>query len=180
MCMRIFQIQFFHLLKDMATVLAHLMPGPKVLLPALFFTTAAALALRNITLAVPDGASNHGDSNQLCTTTTFGDIVIFYFGNYFAHVATIKSLPGERITSMVIVSILALLFPASGMARGLLSIISCAKFAKTDFQAAARASALCMVVRSHDWRPKDGDKVRNCLIWQHRAGIINATRTGML
>jgi hypothetical protein len=39
-------------------------------------------------------------------------------------------------------------------------IKSFAKFGKTDLHTAARAGALCMVVRSRDWRPKAGDEAQ--------------------
>ncbi|KAM3069621.1 hypothetical protein ACMFMF_008834 [Clarireedia jacksonii] len=36
--------------------------------------------------------------------------------------------------------------------------------AKSPLQMAARANALCMVVRSHDWVPMDGDVIKGCNI----------------
>lgn len=36
--------------------------------------------------------------------------------------------------------------------------------ANTPLQMAARANALCMVIRSQDWRPKDGDSILGCVL----------------
>jgi hypothetical protein len=147
----------------MIQILAYRLLGLKFAWLYLFIASAAALAMNNITVSVPDGTSNHGDNNMLCTPTTWEDIVIFFLGNYVAHAATIKTVPGEGTVSIIFVTISALLIPASGVVRGALAIFSRAKLAKSDLQAAARASALCMVVRSADWRPMAGDTIGQCL-----------------
>ncbi len=81
------------------------------------------------------------------------DYLSFYLGNYFTHVATVKTYPGESIKSTLKALVLALLFPASGSARGLTAIVRCAVLQRTPLQKAARSGALCMVVRSAEWRP---------------------------
>jgi hypothetical protein len=83
--------------------------------------------------------------------------VIFYFGNYFAHVATVQTYPGESLRSTIQALVLALLLPAAGISRGLTTIIRFAKLQKTPLQTAARAGALCMVVRTKDWQPLSGE-----------------------
>jgi hypothetical protein len=126
---------------------------------ATFTTFVAGAALKNITLTVPDGATNHGNLNLLCTPTTASDIIIFYLGNYVAHAATVVTLPGEKQRGVLVTIILSLLFPLSGIMRGLDAIVYHAKHGKNDLQKAARAGALCMVIRSNKWKPVDGDKL---------------------
>jgi hypothetical protein len=45
-----------------------------------------------------------------------------------------------------------------------MGILSMAVFGKTDLEKAARAGALCMVVRTHEWLPKDGDTLHNTIL----------------
>lgn len=121
-------------------------------------------AIKNITITVPDGSSNHGDPNLLCTPSSWTDIITFYVGNYAAHAATVISLPGESTISTTRVGLSALLFPTSGLMRGFLTIATFATFAKTDLQKAARSRALCMVIRSQDWKPRVGDVVSDAIL----------------
>ena len=74
------------------------------------------------------------------------DLVTFYLGNYIAHAATTKSLPGESTFERFCTIVATLLYPVSGAIRGASAIVSGAIFADTDLQTAARAGALCMVV----------------------------------
>jgi len=135
-----------------------------VLLSIILASVASAAVLKNYTITVPEGASDHNDPNLLCTPSGWQDIIIFYLGNYIAHVATILSLPGESRRSKIRVSVAALLFPVSGLLRGLLTILTYASFGETDLQKAARAGALCMVVRNQDWRPEPGDIVADAYL----------------
>jgi hypothetical protein len=135
-----------------------------VLLSTILASVASAAVLKNYTITVPEGTSDHNDPNLLCTPSWWQDIIIFYLGNYIAHVATILSLPGESRSSKIRVSVAALLFSVSGLLRGLLTIMTYASFGKTDLQKAARAGALCMVVRNQDWRPEPGDIVADAYL----------------
>ena len=100
----------------------------------------------NITL--PAGASDHGNPNLLCLPAKWSDILIFFLGNYVAHAATLRSLPGASIYETAVRTYGALIFPVSGIAVGMGGILSLANLAKTDLEVAARAGALCKVVRS--------------------------------
>ena len=100
----------------------------------------------NVTL--PAGVSDHGSPDLLCLPTKWTDIVIFFLGNYVAHAATVRTAPGISIIENIRRVIGALLFPVSGIIRGFDGIISLANFAPTDLQKAARAGALCKVVRT--------------------------------
>lgn len=107
----------------------------------------AMIGASNGNVTLPVGVSNHGDPNLLCSPAKWTDIVIFFLGNYFAHAATIRSSPGNSIFVSINTAISALFFPASGIRRGLAGVFSLAKFGRTDLQIAARAGALCRVVR---------------------------------
>ena len=117
------------------------------------------LALENITLAVPNGTTNYSDPHLLCIPSTRSSIAAFFFANYFAHAATVKSIPGESVLSTVVALLMALMFPASGVVRGLTAIHQRAIVSKTPFEAASKAGALCMVVRSASWRPIPGERI---------------------
>ncbi|PMD52780.1 uncharacterized protein K444DRAFT_542740 [Hyaloscypha bicolor E] len=129
----------------------------------LFAGLVASSPLKNITFTVPDGTSTHGEPNLLCTPTQWTDIIFFFLGNYVAHAATAITLPGERWQVAVATAAGALFFPTSGVFRGIARITSFAVFGKNDIYTAARAGALCMVVRSRDWRPNAGDEAQYAL-----------------
>lgn len=124
-------------------------------------------------LTVIPGAIYNGD-NVLCNPTKWYNVVIFFLGNYLAHAATVKSYPGERTWSFLTATVGALLMPTSGLIRGINSIARNAKFKRktfwkaawcdTDYQTAAAAGALCMVVRKKSWKPYPGDKLSNVML----------------
>jgi hypothetical protein len=113
----------------------------------------------NITVSVPRGTSDHGDPNLLCTPTKWLDILIFFSANYFAHAATVKAHPGEKTKDLAFIMFLAITFPFSGVARGLEAIVRHASFYcnTNDLQTAARAGALCIVVRNEHWKSANSD-----------------------
>jgi hypothetical protein len=113
------------------------------MLTLVFAASAVATTLKNITITVPDGTSDHGNPNLLCTPTKWTDIVIFFLGNYLAHAATVIALPGESAVSMGMNALLALVLPWSGVNRGISAISICAKRGRTALQTAQRAQALC-------------------------------------
>jgi hypothetical protein len=67
----------------------------------------------------------------------------------------VKALPGEKAEEFAFVACLATAFPFSGIARGLEVILRRVSLYRglNDLQTAARASALCIVVRHDDWDP---------------------------
>jgi hypothetical protein len=86
--------------------------------------------------------------------------MIFYLGNYGAHAATLVTYPGESPIYDFAAIIYALFFPNTGIVRGLNAIFRHANFSwgeRTDLRAATRAGALCMVVRTSAWRPKESN-----------------------
>lgn len=98
-------------------------------------------------LNVPN-ISHHGDCNLLCRPAIWADFIVFYLGNYVAHAATVIIRPGRSIFASLVTVIAALLFPGSGIFHGLEAILSFAVRAPTNLQMAARAGALCAIVRS--------------------------------
>ncbi|KAJ7683952.1 hypothetical protein B0H14DRAFT_2654567 [Mycena olivaceomarginata] len=104
-------------------------------------TLAFSIPTFNITIPVPDGTSNHGDPSILCTPTNWTSILSFFFGNYIAHAATTLSYPGEELFDYALTVVGALLFPSTGVCRGLDAIFRFARRAESDLMCAARAGA---------------------------------------
>ena len=113
----------------------------------------------NITITVPQGTSDHSNPKLICTPSTWIKIATFFLANFVTHTATIKSVPGESALSASEALVLTLLLPASSLRRGLDTIYQRAVLADTPLKTAAKAKALCMVVRNSKWRPRAGDVV---------------------
>jgi hypothetical protein len=141
----------------------------------------------NITITLPEGTTQHGNPEILCTPADGSDILYFFFVNYATHALTTVVLPGEGWESYLTNALASLLFPSFGAYRGLRAIFvgysTVRKWFKReryevdvdidetkkdskqrasqarDLQKARRAGALCMVVRNQEWRPKDGDVI---------------------
>jgi hypothetical protein len=97
------------------------------------------------------GTTDHGQSGLLCLPTKWTDIFVFFLGNYLAHAATIRLEPGTSTADTILAVIWALLIPVSGVRRGVRGVLSLAKFAgDTDLQTAARAGALCKVIKTNE------------------------------
>lgn len=84
--------------------------------------------------------------------TKWTDIAVYFLGNYVSHVATVRFLPGEPAIPAFKRLIMALLFPNSGLLRGLDVIKQHAIFGRTPIESAAKAGALCVVVRRREKR----------------------------
>ncbi|KAH7064458.1 hypothetical protein BKA63DRAFT_173792 [Paraphoma chrysanthemicola] len=124
-----------------------------------------AVVLQNYTIALPVGSSDHGQPGLLCTPTKPIDLLIFFLLNYVAHAATVLTKPGERVDDFFVSVIGSLLFPALGLYRGIEAILCGAVFVqRDDLRKAAKSSALCLVVRGADWRPRDGDSVETSIL----------------
>ena len=112
---------------------------------------------QNITVTVPEGTQSHGNPNLLCTPARWTDVAIFFFANYVAHAVTTKSLPGETALATLRTQVTALIFPLAGILRGIEAIRQLAILSDTPLDTAAKAEALCVVIRSPEWQPKRGD-----------------------
>ena len=118
----------------------------------------------NVTISTPDNTTSHGDPQIICTRSHWTDIATFFLANFFAHVATVKTLPGEPPLKVVLCMLLALVFPTSGVKRGLDAIYCHAIIGGSPLQKARKAGALCEVIRAKDWKPQTGDVVRGVRI----------------
>lgn len=118
-------------------------------------------------------ASNNNDPKVHCDRTHWYDICWFFFANYILHALSVRSLPGENFYSATVFKFCCLLIPFTGLRRGLNLISRGGNLAGNDLQAAARANALCMVIRKPDWRPHIGDEVSGCQFEIHTAGAID-------
>ena len=114
----------------------------------------------NVTITVPPGTTNHGDPNLLCIPSNWSTIAYFFLANYVTHAATVLSFPGELFFDYMCAVFLALLFPTSGCFRGLNAIVRFANLAKDDLTKAAKAGALCMIVRTRNEEGYDYSFIR--------------------
>ncbi|KAH7136981.1 putative pogo transposable element [Dactylonectria estremocensis] len=99
------------------------------------------------------GITHHGNCNLLCRPASWTDILVFYLVNYVAHAATVTTRPGQSMLTSLFTIAIALLLPGGGVRCGIQAIFNLAKFADTDLQVAARAGALCAVVKIRDALP---------------------------
>jgi hypothetical protein len=111
-----------------------------------FYVATAADSISSGNNTVSNGASDNGDPNLVCRPAKWPDVLAFFLLNYIAHAATLKTLPGESTPLTILNMLAALFFPASGVFRGLDTLLGRAKFAKTDLEMAARAGALCTII----------------------------------
>ncbi|EEA20222.1 hypothetical protein TMatcc_000206 [Talaromyces marneffei ATCC 18224] len=138
---------------------------------------AAYLSKRSTTITIPDGVTYHPESQDICTQTSWTDVVSFFVGNYLSHVATIIKAPGEPIYITGLNMVFVLLFPCFGAGRGLVTIYQRASFYKDPLQQALRAQALVMVVRvSGEWQPQAGDSLRSLCLWPPKKAQSNKAR----
>lgn len=102
-------------------------------------------------VVLPPGTSNHGNPNIVCFPAKWSEITIFFLGNYVAHAATVLSIPGQPTYGFFWDIVYALLFPVTAVRKGFKAIFSLAKFGATDLETAARAGALCKVIRTGEY-----------------------------
>ncbi|KAJ7429482.1 hypothetical protein B0H11DRAFT_1767456, partial [Mycena galericulata] len=145
------------------TLAASLLPIAFILISHSLLARTVSVPLQNITITAPIGTSQHGDAHLLCVPTGTWDVIVFFLGNYIAHAFTVRAYPGESLIDFTWATIAALFLPTSGIIRGATGIIRGTTgilrkgfVARTPLEMAARAGALCMVVRTKDWKPHPG------------------------
>ena len=131
-----------------------------LLVPSVLAIAPSAYSTTLTTTSAPTGTMNHGDPRLSCTPTAWTDVVTFLLANYVAHAATVKSKPGEPALRSFVALATALIYPTSGIVRGLDAIVRRAVTGSSPLQTAKRAGALCTVVRKRDWQPRSGDVVQ--------------------
>ena len=133
---------------------------PSVLALAYSRSRDSSAVVQNLSTSVPIGTTNHGDPRMLCTPTGWTDVVTFLLANYVAHPATVKSAPGEPTLRSYVALATALIYPTSGIIRGLQAVSRRAHSSSSPLQPAKKAGALCTIVRKRVWQPRSGDVVR--------------------
>ncbi|KAL9610932.1 MAG: hypothetical protein Q9167_004410 [Letrouitia subvulpina] len=109
--------------------------------------------------------TNEGNGSRVyCEKTKWYDVLWFIFSNYLLHALSVRSLPGENFVSSTVFKLCCFLIPFTGIRRGLGLILRATNLAPNDLQAAARANALCMVIRTPEWRPKEGEVIQGCQV----------------
>ncbi|KAK4450922.1 hypothetical protein QBC34DRAFT_447894 [Podospora aff. communis PSN243] len=102
----------------------------------------------NYTIVVPEGTTNYGNPQLLCTPARWYDYILFIFANYLAHAATVVPTPGQDIEASICAVLLALILPGSAVARAVTVILRrAATESKDPLKRAARAGALCIVLK---------------------------------
>ncbi|KAK3342125.1 hypothetical protein B0T25DRAFT_617853 [Lasiosphaeria hispida] len=114
---------------------------------ALSSVAFAANNTRNTTADVPGYWEKDKEQRIFCRDSIWTDVAVFYLGNYVAHAATIFSEPGQSFLNTCVTTITALLLPGVGVVRGARAILSKAILADTPMEVAARAGALCAVIK---------------------------------
>ena len=100
----------------------------------------------NCSVNVP-GLWHNGDCSLLCRETKWYDYLIFFFGNYVAHIATVTLPPSFTLRQRVLYTTMALFVPISGFSQGFRAIRTSAIFAATPLQQAARLGPLYMLIK---------------------------------
>ena len=114
----------------------------------------------NVTITVPDGSTSHGTPNLICVPTQWYHFIIFFGANFIAHAFTLVTSPGATYREQVRVSLYALICPGSGIIRCLRWIIAFAAWESDPLAKAARAGALCMVLKKQNVSRGNFDGIR--------------------
>jgi uncharacterized membrane protein len=125
-------------------------------------------------IAVPLSGSNSISDNvksaaQAITSTRPKVLwgILKYIGtNYIAHAFTINNAAGYGSSYAIMFGFASLFFPYIGLVTACRSLEQMAILEKDPLKRAARAGALCMVVRTKYWEPKLGEKKVWC--WQKK------------
>ena len=132
--------------------------------------TTMALPKHNITVTVPDGFSNHGNDDLFCLPATWYQIATFFLINYGSHAVTIRSRPGQTYYHAGRDIMYALLCPFSGVRRAIDSFGRSSWPSENQLIKAARAGALCIVVRNQEWQATRDSHIADKTSEQRLAG----------
>jgi hypothetical protein len=127
------------------------------------FPLVLSAPMRNITIAVPDQTIYSTNLDVLCLPAAWSDILAFFSANYLAHAATVRDGPGTPSLRSVMTAIICLFFPAWGLSRAIIHTLTFSILAGDNLTTAARAGALCMVVRLQEWRPAAEESLENAI-----------------
>jgi hypothetical protein len=100
-----------------------------------------------------------------CSPATAEDILFFFLANYVAHIATIKTYPGEPATSVARRALATLFYPFTGITGAFYAIESIfhaeTRCPNAGLQRARDAGALLVVTRSANWQPRCGEEIQD-------------------
>lgn len=117
--------------------------------------------------------TNHGDPDLFCRPAKWTDVLVFFLGNYVAHVATVHSSPGQSVSETILFSIVALFLPSAGILKACQAIYSQARFAPTELQRAARAGALFVI---HKIPTENSTSCNDDDIWGSEQGMTGESK----
>ncbi|KDQ57090.1 hypothetical protein JAAARDRAFT_283642 [Jaapia argillacea MUCL 33604] len=89
----------------------------------------------------------------VCSPTTWADLLIFFGTNYFAHAATIPSVPGVPWYDTVAWGVIGLLLPFAGLGKSMGLVFRHFTSESGDLEKASARAALLVVCRSEQWEP---------------------------
>ncbi|KAF8247327.1 hypothetical protein K440DRAFT_551415 [Wilcoxina mikolae CBS 423.85] len=89
----------------------------------------------------------------------FWEILKFIGTNYMAHAFTARVAPGYGDLYSALFGLASLFFPYIGLVTACRSLEQLAWLEPDPLKRAARAGALCMVIRTRYWKPRPHDKV---------------------
>jgi hypothetical protein len=92
-------------------------------------------------------------------STALQETLKFIATNYIAHAFTVSIAAGYGSYYSILFAFASLFFPYIGLVTACRSLEQLAVLEPDPLKRAARAGALCMVVRTKFWEPKRGDKV---------------------
>ena len=128
----------------------------------------------NITIVIPDKTTNHGNSRLLYLPPQWTDYIFFFLKNYLAHAATILSSPSESAGQKIENIVLAITFPIYSIRRALGIFTLRPIFTRDPLQRAARANALCMVLKKNIVESQ-GDDIKTGFKTTTKSQLISQT-----
>lgn len=105
-----------------------------------------------------DEIENINRFSKFCDGTPgWSEVALFFLVNYVIHIFTVRPDPGNGGLYYFLVTLLALIFPYTGVLRACRTIERVAALDKIrkgrgDLDCAARAGALCVIARTKGWR----------------------------
>ena len=75
------------------------------------------MATMNFTVLAPQGTTNHGEPDLICTPARWKEILIFFITNFIIHAVTLPARPGETMGETVFAVLNAFFIPGYGAAR---------------------------------------------------------------
>jgi len=123
-----------------------------VILITALSSSIAAPTVQNVTGTVLS-------TTNIARSKIIWDILKYIGTNYIAHAFTINTAAGYGSLYATTFGLTSLFFPYIGLSTACRSLEQMAILEKDPLKRAARAGALCMVVRTKYWKPRSEDKV---------------------